>query len=478
MIKLNYYFSVVVLAALVLVCTKQSFSDLPDTTTQNNSKSQDQWYQIYPVNQISLRSYYLSTNHPFAKYILFNSDGDFIKRDISTFVDMDGGADALNNFQFRYKIQMNNVEKVSLKRLYFKYRTDAISLTLGVDTVWMGHGYHGSLLHSTNATPYALLKFRTEKSFRIPYIGKFDYMIFHGWPKKFKILGQRLSWKPIDILEFGVNQTVVYNHNYKIWEYFKVMTATDENVPGSKYDNDQRGSLDIALYMPFLKYIPMLENGKIYFEYAGEDIIAVWQKKTPITKFDGIWYGPFGFDFLDIGNTFGLFLAAKQTSLRIEYSRNYISYPLFFDVYGKKYGGNYRPTRKWYKLPRNVGFTNDGIVMGHHMGPMADDLYFEITHKFNEIKLKLFYDKERHGLVIAPTQYIQIQVDPNPEIVEQYGMELNYRFLKYNFSSTFLLNNYRNVDYNPDPLYGVDIRVGSKAKDYIVGLTVSYLFND
>ncbi len=468
--RLNYKILAVVQTVLILVCAKPSFSYLPEQTAQKKSKSYDQWYRLYPINQISLRSYYLSTNHPFARYNLINSDGDFIKRGISTFVDMDGGADAFDNFQFRHKIQMNNIDKVLLKRLYIKYRTDAISLTLGVDTVWMGHGYHGSLLHSTNAEPYNLVKFKTEKSFRIPYIGKFDYMLFHGWPKNFKILGQRITWKPINILELGLNQTVAYNQNYKLWEYYKVISATEENIPGSKYDNDQRGSLDIALFLSFLNNFSFIADGKIYVEYAGEDIWAWWQKE------DRVWYGPFGFDFFDIGNTYGLFLSTKTNSFRVEYSRNYISYPWFYDFYQRWYNGQYRPTRKWYAKPGKTGFTADGMIMGHHMGGMADDLYFEITHKYDDFNIKLFYDKERHGLVIAPTQYIQIQVDPNPETVERYGMELNYRFNNFNLSTSFLLNGYRNVDYNPDPLYGVDIKVGSKVADYIVGFAVSYLF--
>src|SRR3989338_3574950 len=455
---INYFTPIISIAfCFVAICSHYCWADSLNVSAageENNETSS--WYAINLIDTLRFRTYHLSTEHFKDKYTLFNSDGDVIDEPITTFLEVDGKADIKSRLFFYYKAQLKNSGIFDLKKGYAKYNNGTISLGAGKDTVWMGHGYHGSLLLSNNAEPFPLIKFQTERTLHVPYIGGFDYMIFNGWPEDLKIFGQRLSYKPVEILEFGVNQTVVYKIDYKIWEFLYVISAEEENMPGSMWDNDQRASLDIALYMPFLKKLPFLKNGKLYFEYAGEDLLAWWQKE------DKEWFGPLGFELAHQGKIYGLFLTTGPTDFRIEYAQNYINLPLFDDPWGR--AGVDRVTSAWYqKYP----FVNYGVIMGHHMGSQADDLYFELKHRFNEFhEVKVFYDKERHGLAAFKD---------NPEEIYQHGFEYSYIYKRFTIEGLFIVNLYKNLDINPDPLT-IDIVKGKDAQEMITSIAVTYRF--
>jgi|WetSurMetagenome_2_1015567.scaffolds.fasta_scaffold25464_3 hypothetical protein len=459
MIKRYNKFSAAVICLLSFFSAQAVLSQQPDSSTQVTSSFAEKWYHIYPISDWSIRTYTLSDGHPNPFYQLFNSDGDFINKGFNTFTQINGRAEAFNCLSFRYRLQLQNLERVYWQRFNFAYRDSSISILVGLDSMWLGHGYHGSLLLSNNAPPFTMVKFQTEKPFRIPYVGKFNYLIFNGWAENFKILSQRISYFPASWFEFGINQTIVYKKNYKLWEFFKVLSASQENLPGH-FNNDQRASMDVALYMPFLKDFTPIENGKIYFEYAGEDIYAWWQPE------DGKWIGPIGLEFFDTGITTGLSLETKNSILHVEYSQNYSNKNIFHNVHA---GSNYALyTKKWY---RTIPFVNYGSIMGHHMGPEADDIYFELQHRFKNIGIKVFYDKERHGLVSGyGTVY---SVNKYPEKFIQFGCEFNYRWNNVNTSLSIVKNNYQNIDRDPDVLEIISQR-GTQAQSLIIGLTLSY----
>jgi hypothetical protein len=436
-------------------------SVLSAQTPQSASSNTETWFRISPLSEISLRSFYLPENHPFINYHLFNSDGEFINKGINSFLRVQGGASVLDRFSFQYRLQLQGLQAIYFQRLNFSYRDKSVSFLAGLDSLWIGHGYHGSLLLSNNAAPMRVVKFQTEKPFRIPYIGKFNYLIFNGWAENFKVLGQRFGYFPFHWLEFGLNQTVVYTRNYKFWEFFKVISASQENLPGH-YNNDQRASIDVALHLSFLKKISPIINGKIYFEYAGEDIYAWWQPE------DGKWLGPIGIEFFDPGITTGFWLETKNSSLRGEYSQNYSIKNIFYSVHTERFKSYQLYTKKWY---RTIPFLNYGSIMGHHMGPEADDLYFELQHRFEFCGLKLFFHKERRGLVSGyGTVY---GVSDYPEKFTQFGGEFRYRWNNLNASLLVMNNYYKNIDRHPDVLEVISQR-GSYAQSLILGLTLSY----
>lgn len=430
---------------------------------------------IEPLSDTKIRLYYFNTNVPEKeRYCIENMEGSCLDKGLTSFINFTGQGRINENIVFFYEGQVQasgEVKEATLKKAYIKLRTGKIAWEFGRDTLWIGHGYHGSFLLSNNAEPFLLFKFDTEEPFRLPFflskIGEFKYTLFHGWLDNFNILGHRLSYKPIPLVEIGANQTAVYrtNKGYKITDWPHILFSSEENVPGAYYNTDQRGSLDIALYMPFLSKIPPLKGGKIYAEYGGEDTFAWWQKE------DKTWYGPLGFEFLGQGIMLGLFVTTGQTDLRVEYSENYRSYPLFFDWY-KKHGINYASKgERWY---RDIGFLNDNVIMGHHMGPEAEDLFFELRHRLKNFTIVGFYDRERHHLYKKVDQYHIYKT--TPEIRNQYGLEVIFQGWKqFELSSQIIYNRYKNVDTDPAPL-NINIYEGRSASELITGFSVSYLW--
>ncbi|MFH0992626.1 MAG: capsule assembly Wzi family protein [bacterium] len=425
----------------------------------------NQWYTFNPLRKIALRTYSLSTRYPSLTYRMENSDGDVLERGWTSFLSFTGKAELFSRLSMGYEFEASAIRSFGLKKGYIKVSDFGIYLELGRGTYWMGHGVHGSLLLSNNGEPFTIVKFQTEKPFSIPYLGKFNYTLFNGWPQNFKILGHRLSWYPMEWLELGANQTVIYQRKYKFWEFFRILGASDSNVE-SVYNNDQRASLDIAVKLSFLKdYFPPFIDGKVYYEYAGEDLFAWFQKE------DKIWVGPLGFEFLDIGETVGLWLRTEDQEFRLEYSQNYRNRSRFHSFIGHFGYDGY--TRKWYGGPGgawNLAFLNVGAVMGHHMGNVADDLFLDIVQQVGKGSINIFYDKERHGL-ISLTDWPQ-QVSEFPEIRHQYGIGVNYNWTGFSLKGVALMNQYKNVSLTGNVLYSVPTP-RRDANESIIGLQVS-----
>jgi hypothetical protein len=205
-----------------------------------------------------------------------------------------------------------------------------------------------------------------------------------------------------------------------------------------------------------------VKDMKLYLEYAGEDIYAWWQQGAGNRQ----WFWPFGFDFIDIGTTTGMWLASEKNELRVEYSSNFRNNGWFKNLYDFTHYAV-----RWYRT--HYGFTNQGNIMGHHMGPEADDLYIEFLHRSDNASLRFFYDKERHGLI--DYSYWPWRENAFAEKLNQYGVEYTRKFEKVSLSGLFTWNQYENLDMDPDPLW-FNIQPRTAANLFFVGLTISYAF--
>jgi hypothetical protein len=425
------------------------------------------WLKWSPLSSLTLRAYRLDTHYPALTYRLVNSDGDAIERGWTPFFTLEGGLELFDRFSASYALQAGGTFPLGLKRGSVKWKDFGISLELARGSVWLGHGYHGSLQLSNNAEPFTLLKFQSETPLRIPYLGTLSYVLFNGWPREFKLLGHRLTYKPIEWLELGGTQTVIYQQPYKFWEFFRIITAAESNV-ASFYNTDMRASMDVAFNLSFLsEVLPPLTGGKLYAEYAGEDIFAFWQKE------DDLWVGPFGFELLDTGTLFGLLLTTASQELRIEYAQNYRNVSLFHDFKGQF--GYDRFTYKWYGgtsgWAGNPHFINGGAVMGHHMGNAADDLYFEFRQKWTSTSIAISYNKQRRGLV-KPEVLPWRELREEPEILSRFGVSIAHTMEPVDLSSVLYLNDYRNASLTGDPLNVVPTP-RRDAREVIFGFTAS-----
>ncbi len=455
--------------------------DLIDLGMSPEGKTSSEFY-IEPLSEIKFRAYTFNTDVPGkTRYCLENMEGTCLDKGLTTFLNVAGQGRLNKNITFFYEGQVRNSSEgtdTTLKKAYVKLRTGIVSWELGKDSIWLGHGYHGSLLLSNNADPFLMFKFDTEEPFRLPFflskLGEFKYTFFHGWLTDFNIIGQRIAWKPFSILEFGANQTATYDNekDYKITDWPNILFSAEDNVAGAKYNNDQRGSLDVALYMPFLSKIPYLglTGGKLYAEYGGEDVFAWWQEE------DKTWYGPFGFEFLAGGYMAGIYLTTGKTDFRFEHAENYITRPLFYDWYTEGFRAQWGvdahrafQNPAWY---RSIPFTYHGVILGHHMGPEGEDNYFEVKHRIGKFTITASYDRERHR--IYETYYEQA-FKVTPEKRKSYGIDVLYSHKQWEVNVMAFYNKYENVDANPDPLK-YEIKEGLDVDELVAGVGIKYLW--
>ena len=401
---------------------------------------------LNPIQSLSLRTFYFGSDPGDTQYCLENSEGDCLDEGPNVFVDLGGGVRIGSRLSLHYKVQAKD-HQLRTKQAMVKLRTGIVSWEFGKDSIWMGPGYHGALLLSNHAEGFLLFKLETEDPFRLPWIlskmGDFNYLFFHGWLEDFRLMGHRLSWWPVSFLEIGANQTVIYESEkrFKVWELPKVFFNSEENIglSTSRFNNDQRASLDMAVHLPFLRDVISLKTGKLYTEYGAEDLRAFWQKEDAFCP-------PVGFCFLGKGVIGGVFLTTGSTDFRAEYAQN----------------SRGRFTHWYNRIP----FVNDGVLMGHHMGRDADDLFVEIGHRWQQWMVQLSYDKERHGVSTFPE---------NPEVRDQFAIKSSYLLGHFSLSGHLVYNRYKNTDLDPDPI-GIDIEEeGSRRDEYAVGVGLSII---
>lgn len=392
---------------------------------------------VRPVADLELRSLYYGSD-PGAVYCLENSEGDCLEEGYNGFADLSAGARIGGRLDLVYQGQLSEDGRRN-KKAYIRLRTGNVSWEFGKDSVWIGNGAHGSLLLSNNAEGFLLAKLETESPFHLPWvfsrIGTFRYLAFHAWMEDARLFGHRLEYRPVQILSIGLSQTVFYNERFQFFEFPKILFAREENAPG-RFDNDQRASMDAALYLPFLQRFTPFIDGKIYGEYAGEDLQGFWQ----VHHDHFAW--PFGFKLLKWGGMGGLFLTTGTTDLRVEYTENYTG------------NGSW-----YYKFP----FTHRGVPMGHHMGGDGDDWYFAIERRWPLARFLVYYDRERHGVW---------RYGPDAEVRDQVSVVPTLCIGRLEIFGYFVYARYRNADANPDPLVTEPVS-GETRNEYTAGMGIT-----
>lgn len=406
--------------------------------------------RIEPVLTAQVRSYYYGSEPIRASYCLENSEGDCLKEGENLFLDVVSTFTVNRRLVLQYDGQVpqtftdgNSDSNYRTKKAFAKLRTGIVSWEFGKDSVWIGNGYHGSFLLSNNAEGYLLFKIKTEEPFRLPWvfskIGAFNYLLFHGWMEDGRLFGHRLEYQPFFPVTIGLSQTVYYVNRFQFYEFPRILSARDENTPG-RFDNDQRASMDLAIDLSFLRRFSPFIGGKLYGEQAGEDLRAFWQRNQNDSP---LW--PLGFKLLDLGNMAGLFLTTGWTDFRFEYSENYSGEGTWYEKYP---------------------FTNHGVLLGHHMGSDADDLFFEIAQRWTawgkEGDVRVSYDRERHGI---------FQYGSDAEVRNQFALIPSVQWGCLRLFAQMIYARYTNVDMNPDPLQ-FDIVPGTHRNEYTVGVGV------
>jgi len=344
------------------------------------------------------------------------------------------------------------------------FRTPSVSLELGRNNIWLGHGRHGSLLLSNNAEPYTLVRFRTERPFQIPYIGNFDYTLFHGWPREFHIIGHQLSWYPASWFEFNIKQTIVYTGNFTFGEYVKMFTGRDANIGNELGTTDSRASFEIALNAGFFSDLaPIIKDTRVYVEYAGEDLYAKWQR--PDARLDkSLWVGPFGFELLDTGLLTGIEVVLVDAHFIAEYAQNYKSHYLFYDPYN----GNRPYNSSWYRHWEQPYFKNNNALMGHHMGTAAEIISLHYKQSLSDFTVSLIMSRRHRWNISDLNREIYFKDGP-PERQDSFAGSLEYHYSQFTLSVKMIYNTYNNTDRNQNSVIN-NPSAGETAQEFLAGI--------
>ncbi len=264
---------------------------------------------------------------------------------------------------------------------YSKVMAGPFEIQTGIDSLWWGPAYRGSVLMSNNAEPLTMVKVTNPHPIPLPWIfrrlGPFRAEWFlakleddRDVPEA-KFSGIRLNIKPHPLLEFGVSRVSMFGGKGRpsvgFVDYVKLFLAGTEQV-----EDNQLAGFDASLLIP-LGDLPLgdklpMRSIKLYVDGAGEDEGGMVPSK---------WGWIFGAQLNDIFKT-------GRTDLRFEYADNHVVR---------------NPNVFYNHSIYTSGYTYEGRVMGHYMGTDSQDVFVQLRHYVTpDIIVDLMYDHLTHDL--------------------------------------------------------------------------------
>jgi hypothetical protein len=328
---------------------------------------------------------------PYVQYLyagktpdLENRRGDTFRRGSNFRAGFDSRGTLWNTFAFylhpEYAGAVEGGSDVDLIEGYGKVGLGPFELEAGRDSLWWGPGRHGAMIMSNNAPPFDMVKVSNPEPILLPWIFRVLGLVKAEWflarleadrdyPHA-NLTGARINIKPHPLLELGVSRVSLFGGQgmepLGFFDYFKPLFRTARQGELSNNTQDQIAGFDGSLLIPLPKN-GLLRSVKFYADVAGEDAGGFFPYK---------WGDILGVQFHDIFKT-------GRTDFRIEYADDIV--PGFPNV--------------WYTHSvYTSGYTYEGRVIGHHMGPESRDLFLELSHYLtNDLIVDLAYDRHTHG---------------------------------------------------------------------------------
>lgn len=240
---------------------------------------------------------------------------------------------------------------------YAVFRLPWLDLEAGRDIVEWGPGFRGNLILSRNSDVYDLFKF----DFRFK---KFKFESFHaflnsGLGSKY-LAGRRIEIRPWKSLQMAISETVVYGRRSIEFMYINPFIPINvaERHLGDKDNNTI--SFDFTYFTPY--------NFKLYGEIFLDDFSF---HKNLFNNFGNKWAVMLGGYWV---NPLGL----QDTDFRFELVRIEPFVYTHFD-----------------SINTYINYNN---VIGHWLGPNADDWYFELAHQFHrDWRVTISWEQRRRG---------------------------------------------------------------------------------
>ncbi|GLI36660.1 capsule assembly Wzi family protein [Geobacter hydrogenophilus] len=253
---------------------------------------------------------------------------------------------------------------------YLKLGGGGLELEVGRDANWLGLGSRGTVTLTNNAENFDLVKLSSPEPIQLKYIGaikytligsRFDATVTNGVERRPWFLGAKLSVKPVDTFEVGINLGKEFGGpgvNNSFGDYVRGI------VGGTSADNTNNlAGVEMRLRLPFLR------NTEIYGEFSGEDSASFW----PIVE----------------SYVAGFFIprltASGRDDLRFEFFK----------------GNNILYTSGTFP----EGYLHKGMPIGHSQGGAVIEFYLRYSHWFsarNNLALEFYRtDRGHEGRVKA-----------------------------------------------------------------------------
>lgn len=253
-----------------------------------------------------------------------------------------------------------DMKEVASTQAYAKFKLPWFDIELGKDNVRWGPGYHGQLIISDNPQPMDMIRIDGR-------YGKIKAQIFTA--KLGSEMGDKyLSTHRAELalrkgIDLGISEVIVYGDRFEVsyMNPFQTYLITQNMIESSakKIDNVLAG----------VDFSHRIANKlQVYGELVVDDAAPL---ETPLNHWDtkfGILAGIYIVDPFSV----------SDTDLRMEYT--------FINQYCYT-----------HEVPINA-YKHYSSVIGHWLGPDADDLWCELKHRFTDKIESIFaYELERHG---------------------------------------------------------------------------------
>ncbi|HEY6007462.1 MAG TPA: capsule assembly Wzi family protein [Geobacteraceae bacterium] len=252
-----------------------------------------------------------------------------------------------------------------LNKGYVKLGGGGLELEVGRDANWLGLGYRGNITLTNNARNFDLIKLSSPEPLEFKYLwplkyslifSRFDETATDGKVRQPYFFAAKLSFKPTDNVEFGINlgrQVGGTGVNNSVGDVLRGF------VGGTDSDNSNSlAGLELRLRFPFLR------NAELYGEFSGEDAASFW----PIVEsYVAGFYIP-------------RLTASGRDDLRFEY---FLGNSILYT------NGTFPE-----------GYLYKGMPIGHSQGGASEEFFTRYSHWFslrNRIALE-YYHTERGNL--------------------------------------------------------------------------------
>jgi Capsule assembly protein Wzi len=389
------------------------------------------FFQIKPLDQLQTRVAYAKED-----YDLENNQGDSFNDGfngrLATFSRGQVGDFFSATISPELRIDENGSVNARVLEGFAKFTLYNVEAGGGRESLWWGPGFNGSMLFSTNARPFDLVKAGAAEPFMLPwvfeYLGPIKLTYFLGQLEETrdfphtKVTGIRVNLAPTSFLEFGLSRVVQFNGDGRpsvgFGDYLQILFGPGSDDPNSPRNNNTLLSADFSLRLPNVsRYLPLFRDVEIYGELGWDD-----------TCCDDIFIPllPGGIIGLYSPNLFG----SAHTELRIEYAA----------------------TSK-IQFNSNIytsGYAFKGNPIAHVIGTRGNDFYVRIGRWFGpDVLVGLEFDRAEIGLVTAGGTSL-----PREKRFSA-GIDVSYRFSKmltlfgaYRFTSSDNLGSVPDLNVN------------------------------